>query len=288
MSESGNRLHLNGVHLLERVVEDSGRVDDLPPEVLVVHVADEERLGGEGVGLDVDIGASDLVHEGGLSDVGVSANEESTGGGVDGGETGHVLANLLEVGERILLATHDGSHAEESRKVSLRVRPKLNPSPRIHGNSDSPTEGSLLELLAAEERVSELDEAAVVLADRNDQVASSVELSESELVVVLVVEDVEKRRKERVKVLCDWNRWILATEPFAALAPRGSSEGVATHVHDGEVVQDLVKTLLESLLGELDLAHVEGPNTEGREKSARRRANRLALRLSSQASAAAK
>ena len=46
-------LHLDGVALLEGVVEDAGGVDDLPPQVAVVAVADEERFGGEGVGLDV-------------------------------------------------------------------------------------------------------------------------------------------------------------------------------------------------------------------------------------------
>lgn len=49
MSESGDGLHLDGVHLLKRVIQDTGSVDDLPSEVLVVHVSDKERLGGEGV-----------------------------------------------------------------------------------------------------------------------------------------------------------------------------------------------------------------------------------------------
>jgi hypothetical protein len=30
-----------------------------------------------------------------------------------------------------------------------------------------------------------------------------------------------------------------------------------TYIHDGEIGQDLVETLLESLLSELDFAHVE-------------------------------
>jgi hypothetical protein len=63
MSESGDGLHLDGVHLLEGVVENSGSVDNLPAEVLVVHVSNEERLGGKGVRLNVDVGAGDLVDE---------------------------------------------------------------------------------------------------------------------------------------------------------------------------------------------------------------------------------
>lgn len=221
MCKRGDGLHLDRVHLLERVVEHSRRVDDLPPEVLVVHVADEERLGREGVGLDVDVGAGDLVDERRLADVGVAADEERAGGRVDLRETRHVLSDLLEVCQGVLLALHDRRHAAERR---------------------------LLQLLAAVQRVTELDQAAVVLADLNDEVARSVQLAESELVVVLVVEDVKERVEEGVEVL---------RGDKAGLAARQVHERRArTHVHNRELGQDLVKPLLERRLGELDLAHV--------------------------------
>ena len=54
------RLHLDRVALLERAVEDPGRVDDLPAQVAVVAVPDKERLRRERVRLDVDVGARDL------------------------------------------------------------------------------------------------------------------------------------------------------------------------------------------------------------------------------------
>lgn len=56
----------------------------------------------------------------------------------------------------------------------------------------SPTESSLLKLLASEQTVSKFDETAVIFANLNDQVASGVELTQSELVVVLVVQDVKE------------------------------------------------------------------------------------------------
>ena len=37
--------------------------------------------------------------------------------------------------------------------------------------------------------------------------------------------------------------------------------GGKTHVHDGEVCQDLVETFLECLLSEFNLAHVKGTDT---------------------------
>mgnify|MGYP001592418646 FL=1 len=105
-----------------------------------------------------------------------------------------MLADLLEVRERVLLATHNGGHAGGPIDELLVTSLGLN-------EGHSPTERGLLELLAPVETVSELEQTAVVFADRDNQVAARVELSERELVVVLVVEDVEQAREERVEVL---------------------------------------------------------------------------------------
>ncbi len=116
-----------------------------------------------------------------------------------------MLTDLFEVSERILLALHDGGHT---------------------------TKGCTLELLASVERVTELDETNVVLGDLLDEVLSGVELTKSKLVVVLIVENIEKRGDERVKV-----------------------------VHDGKLLEDSIELLGESVLCEHDLAHVERTNT---------------------------
>ena len=58
--ERRDTLHLNVVHLLQGVVEDTRRIDHLPPHVTVVEVLHEERLGRERIRLDVDVRAGDL------------------------------------------------------------------------------------------------------------------------------------------------------------------------------------------------------------------------------------
>lgn len=58
--------------------------------------------------------------------------------------------------------------------------------------------------------------------------SSGVDLTQGELVMVLVVKDVEKRREERVKV-----------------------------VEDGELGDYFAKLLVKGVLGELDLSHVD-------------------------------
>lgn len=67
--------------------------------------------------------------------------------------------------------------------------------------TNSPTKGSLLELLATVQRVSKFEQTAVILSNRDDQVSTSVELSKSQLVVVLIVQDIEERRQEGVEIL---------------------------------------------------------------------------------------
>jgi len=115
MRESGDTLHLNRVHFLERVIEDTGGIDDLPSQVLVVEVTNEKRLGGKGVRLYVYVRTSDLVDEGRLSDIWVPADKQGPSVGVNCGQTGHMLSDLLEVSERILLSSHDRCHTEAIR-----------------------------------------------------------------------------------------------------------------------------------------------------------------------------
>ena len=56
-------------------------------------------------------------------------------------------------------------------------------------------------MFAAVERISKFEQSTVILSDRDDEMSAGVELTESELVVVLVVEDVEEGREEGVKIL---------------------------------------------------------------------------------------
>jgi hypothetical protein len=165
VSESGDRLHLDGVPLLEWVVKNPRSINDLPPEVPVVHVPHKEGLGSERVRLDVDVGAGHLVHKRGLSDVGVPSDQEGASVGVEGGEAGEVLPDLLEVGKGGLLALDDGAHAAE---------------------------GSALELLAAVERVTVLEKADVVAGEGINETLGSVDLAKGQLVVVAIVKDVHK------------------------------------------------------------------------------------------------
>ena len=69
MSQGSNGLHLDGVPLFQRMVKDTGRVNNLPTQVLVVGVTHVQGLGGEGVGLNFDIRSGDLVDEAGFTNI---------------------------------------------------------------------------------------------------------------------------------------------------------------------------------------------------------------------------
>ena len=75
MRKSGDALHFNRVHFLQRVVKDPRSIDDLPPQILVVKVTNEKRLGRKCVRLYIYVRTCDLVDEGRLPDIGVPADE---------------------------------------------------------------------------------------------------------------------------------------------------------------------------------------------------------------------
>ena len=100
MSQGSNGLHLDGVPLFQRMVKDTGRVNNLPTQVLVVGVTHVQGLGGKGVGLNFDIGSGDLVDETGLANVGEAADEQGPGIGVDGWQTAQMLTNLIRLNKQ--------------------------------------------------------------------------------------------------------------------------------------------------------------------------------------------
>ena len=165
VGDGGDGLHLDRVHLLERVVEHAGGVDGLEAKVLVVEVADEEALGREGVRLHVHVGAGDGPEEARLADVRVATDQQRPGVRVDRGQAAEVLAHLLEVEQRILESSRDGGHAAE---------------------------GGAFELLALEERLGVLDQAHIVPADGLDEMLGRRELTQSDSEVVGIVEGVEQ------------------------------------------------------------------------------------------------
>ena len=138
MCEGSDGLHLDGVPLLQRMVQNSGGVNHLPPQVLVVCVTDVQRLGRECVRLDLDIGASDFVDEARLAHVGKAADEEGPCVWIDRRKTTQMLPDLFKVSQALALTLHDGCHSAE---------------------------GGSFELLASVQRVSVLQQPDVVFRD---------------------------------------------------------------------------------------------------------------------------
>ena len=165
VGDGGDGLHLDRVHLLERVVEHAGGVDGLEAEVFVVEVADEEALGREGVRLHVHVGAGDAPEEARLADVRIAADQQRPGVGVDRGQATEMLAHLLEVEQWILEPSRDGGHAAE---------------------------GGAFELLALEERLGVLDQTNIVSADGLDEMLGRRELTQGDAKMVGIVEGVEQ------------------------------------------------------------------------------------------------
>ena len=167
-------MHFDRVALLERLVKHTGRVDDLPADVLVVDVADVQALRRERIWLHLHVRTRHLVDERRLAHVRVAGDDDRARHRVDRRQTHHVLAHLLEVLERALLAHEHRAHPSERRA---------------------------LQRLAPVQRVAVLEQLDIIAADAIDELSRDVHLAESELVMVAVVEDVDQVRVERVDVV---------------------------------------------------------------------------------------
>lgn len=97
VGNSVNRLHLNVVHLLSRTIKNTGSINSLESQVLVVEVTNVQRLGGESIGLDLNISSGDRSEEGRLTHIRVTANQQSSGIGINGRKTAQMLSNLLKI-----------------------------------------------------------------------------------------------------------------------------------------------------------------------------------------------
>mmetsp|Transcript_14126 Transcript_14126/g.28156 ORF Transcript_14126/g.28156 Transcript_14126/m.28156 type:complete len:518 (-) Transcript_14126:837-2390(-) len=75
VGEGRDGLHLDGVPLLQWMVEEAGRVDHLPAQIAVVGVSHVQTLGGERVRLHVHVRARHLVHEARFAHVGRAAHQ---------------------------------------------------------------------------------------------------------------------------------------------------------------------------------------------------------------------
>ena len=174
MGEGCHWLHLDCVHFFELVVKNSRGIDDLVPEVAVLGVADVEGLGGEGVGLDLNVGFAEAVDEAGLSNIGVAGQQNGPLVGVDGGQSPHMFPDFLEVGEWGGYFSDHGAH---------------------------PSKGSSFEGLAPVEGIGVFDQFEVVSAHILDHVLGGFDVAECQFVVVFVVEDIEEVAVEGVDVL---------------------------------------------------------------------------------------
>mmetsp|Transcript_25357 Transcript_25357/g.59748 ORF Transcript_25357/g.59748 Transcript_25357/m.59748 type:complete len:390 (+) Transcript_25357:1345-2514(+) len=205
VGKSNNGLHFNGVSLFQGMIQDSRRIDNLPAQVLVVAVTNKQRFGGKGIRLDIDVATGDFVHETRLSYVGQAAHEDRSGVRIQCGKTRKMFSDFFQIRQRRLLSLQDGAHSSQRRS---------------------------LEALATVGGIGVFDHPNHVPSDLIDERTSRVELSQSEFVVIPVVQGVAK----------------IGIEGMDVVEPR-------------KVGQDGCQSLGNCLLSKFDLPHVEGTDS---------------------------
>jgi hypothetical protein len=96
-----------------------------------------------------------------------------------------VLSYLFQVCQRVFLSFHYGGHAAIVYFVNERIWKRL--------VVDLPTESCSFELFTSVQAVSEFEQPDIIFCYRVDQVFCCSQLTESEFVVVLVVQNIYER-----------------------------------------------------------------------------------------------
>jgi hypothetical protein len=162
-------------------------------------------LSGKRIRLNFDISVGDLVDETGFTGVGETSDQEGTSVRVDSGHSCQMLSDFFEETER--------------RTESL-------------DNLGHSTESSSLEHFASIQGITVLQESDVILSDVVDEITSSVDVAQSDFVMILVVNDVDKISIEGVDI-----------------------------VELGEAFEDFSEFFMDVFTGELDFSHVESSDS---------------------------
>jgi len=135
---------------------------------------DEETLGGEGVGLHVHVRARHVVHEGTLAHVWEACHKERAFIGVDARQSRHVLPHLLQESQTRFQLLGHGGHSSH---------------------------GCLFQHFAPIQTVGVLHQSDVVFGDVVYQRSGAVQVSQRQLVMILVIQHIDQSRVKRVDVI---------------------------------------------------------------------------------------
>ena len=122
---------------------------------------------------------------------GLTSDDQSPGVGVDGWQPAEVLPDLLQVLQALVLPPHNGCHPTQGSSLQL-----LTPAGRGHDNYNEYQHHQVLPV----QRITELQEPDVVLGHVINEVPGCVDLTQRQLVMVFVVQNVHKISVERMDV----------------------------------------------------------------------------------------
>ena len=119
MRESGHSLHFDRVSLVQLMIQDAGRVDNLVARHLVLGVTDEQTLSCERVRLHIDVRARHVVDQARLTNVGETRQDERPRVGVNTGQSTKMLSHFFKVAQTGLELLDESAHATESSSLKL-------------------------------------------------------------------------------------------------------------------------------------------------------------------------
>ena len=123
----------------------------------------------------------------------LTSDDQSPGVGVDGWKPAEMLSDLLQVLETLVLSPHDGGHPSQGGSLQLLAPAGIT---REHYHETPAVSRQVLPV----QRITKLEEPDVVLGHVVNEVPGGVDLTQSQLVMIFVVQNIHQIRIERMDV----------------------------------------------------------------------------------------
>ena len=100
MGECGDGLHFDRVSLIQRMIQNTGRINNLPTRIFIIRMTHEQALRRKSIGLHINIGISHIINQTRFTNIRIARQKERPRIRIDARQPAQMLPHLLQITKR--------------------------------------------------------------------------------------------------------------------------------------------------------------------------------------------
>jgi len=100
MGECSDGLHFDRVSLIQRVIQNTGRINNLPARIFIIRMTHEQALRSESIRLHINIGISHIINQTRFTNIRIARQNERARIGINARQPSQMLPHLLQIAKR--------------------------------------------------------------------------------------------------------------------------------------------------------------------------------------------